>query len=92
MSSNVPQLTDEQQRVLEDILERFDKNQDGVITLAEIMQEFESIGDQGTASLLKELMLANWDTDKNEVLSSTEIRAMAIQWASYPGDQSKSRA
>lgn len=84
-------LTDEQQRILEDILERFDKNNDGVITLTEIMEEFNTIGDSSTASILKDLMLANWDRDKNEILSSSEIRDMAVQWASYPGDQSKPR-
>lgn len=85
-------LTDEQQRILEDILERFDKNHDGVITLSEILQEFDTIGDPPTSALLKDLMLSNWDTDKNEILSSSEIRAMSIQWASYPGDQSKPRS
>lgn len=85
-------MNEEQQRVLEDILERFDKNQDGVITLAEILEEFSTIGDSKTADILKQLILQDWDLDKNEILSSSEIRAMAIEWARFPGDQSKPRS
>lgn len=85
---SLPVLNGEEHRVLEDILARFDKNNDGIVSLDEIVAEFDTIGDQGTANLLKDLMLADWDADKNQTLTTDELRAMAVKWSSYPGDQS----
>lgn len=86
-----PLLTPEQQRVLDDILERFDEDNDGIVSLAEIVAEFDTIGDPATAQTLKDLTMADWDTNRDNTLSTAELREMAIRWASFPGDQSKPR-
>jgi Ca2+-binding EF-hand superfamily protein len=82
--------TEEEQRVLQNFLDRYDANDDEEVT----KQEFETalLNEGFGTSTVNEIYkhaFANWDSDKNMRLSKKEVKELAKKWASFPGDQSK---
>lgn len=81
--------TDEVQRVLKNVLDRFDVNGDAQITWEEFAQALTNEGlDAATMEAIRSQVFSNWDKDRNNTLSPSEIRSLAETWAGFPGDQS----
>lgn len=82
-------MSNEVQRVLRNVLDRFDTNGDSTITWDEFAAALANEGlDSATVNVLRSQVFENWDTDRNQTLSPAEIRALSEKWAGFPGDQS----
>lgn len=80
----------EVQRVTQNILDRFDQNADSTITWQEMKDALMAEGmDAATADAIRAQVFANWDVDKDAMISVSELKRMAETWAAFPGDQAK---
>ena len=90
---------DEAARILDQVLNRFDTGagsdsppalaMDDQVTWAEFGAALAAEGvDAATADLLRDMVFADWDADRDRALSLPELRALAAAWAAPPGDQS----
>lgn len=79
----------EASRIVRNILDRYDGNQDGLITSAEFKDALTKEGLPGTTvTAIFNQVFVNWDKDNDKKLSKSEIQKAAEVWASFPGDQS----
>lgn len=83
----------ESDRILSDILNRFDRNNDDMVHKSEMKQSLEEeIKDKNlpheTAQIIGRSVFSNWDSDDDDKLTMSELKKLADKWACYPGDQS----
>lgn len=84
-------MSTEVERIVANVLQRFDGNNDGEISWSEFHAALlaEQV-DEDTIVVIRQQVFANWDTNADQKLSPPEIQALAHKWASFPGEQSSS--
>lgn len=83
------QMATEFERIVQNVLQRFDVDGNTEISWNEFYNALANEGvDADTITEMRAQVFANWDSDKNQRLSLQEVHTLALKWASYPGDQS----
>lgn len=81
--------TTEKQQIYNDFVSRFDGNSDDQVTKAEFKGALEAEGlPADTIAVMFDQVFANWDANADQKLAKKEIKRLAEEWASFPGDQS----
>jgi Ca2+-binding EF-hand superfamily protein len=79
----------EEQRVMANVLTRFDANGDAKITKTEVVSALLLEGlDNSTAVVLCDAIFQDWDQNNDSELSVAELTALVEKWSSYSGDAS----
>lgn len=78
-------------RIITNVLQRFDADGNHEITWSEFYNALLSEGiDVATVEEMRRQVFSNWDADSNLTLSPSEIQKLAEKWASFSGDASHS--
>lgn len=74
----------DKQTLLQKVLNRFDINEDDIITFSEFKQALESEGvDSATADAIRKQVFSNWDANNDKKLQKKEVEKLAKKWASF---------